>query len=70
MGTVTNALLNTVLITMLTVFMVNGRRMFSKKLREMDTVTHIRYQRMIRAVETVPRKYLLAKLITSALPGS
>lgn len=68
-GTVTNALLNTVLITMLTVFMVNGRRMFSKKLREMDTVTHIKYQRMIRAVETVPRKYLLAKLITSALTG-
>ncbi len=68
-GTVTNVLLNTVLITMLTVFMVNGRRMFSKKLREMDTVTHIKYQRMVRAVETVPRKYLLAKLITSALTG-
>lgn len=68
-GTVTNALLNTVLITMLTVFMVNGRRLFSRKLREMDSVTHLRYQRIVQAVETVPRKYLLAKLTTSALTG-
>lgn len=68
-GTVSNGLLNTVLITMLTVFMVNGRRLFSKKLREMDTVTHLHYQKIIRAVETVPRKYLLAKLVTSALTG-
>ncbi len=68
-GTVTGGLLNTVLITMLTVFMVNGRRVFSGKLRQMDMVTHLHYQKIIRAVETVPRKYLLAKLFTSALTG-
>ena len=67
--TVTGGLLNTVLITMLTVFMVNGRRVFSGKLRQMDMVTHLHYQKIIRAVETVPRKYLLAKLFTSALTG-
>jgi len=68
-GTVTGALLNTVLIVMLTVFMVNGRTMFSRKLMDMDSSTHQRYQKIVRAVETVPRKYLLAKLVTSALTG-
>lgn len=68
-GTLTGGLLNTVLITMLTVFMVNSRRLFSKKLREMDSVTHRRYVKIVRSVETVPRKYLLAKLFTSSLTG-
>ncbi len=68
-GTVTNLLINTVLIIMLTVFMVNGRRIFSEKIKLMDSAKHEKYKRVIRAVETVPRKYLLAKLITSALTG-
>jgi AI-2 transport protein TqsA len=68
-GTVTGALLNTVLIVMLTVFMVNGRMLISTKLHQMDIVTHQRYQQLVRAVETVPRRYLLAKLIMSALTG-
>ncbi|RKZ03142.1 hypothetical protein DRQ21_06630 [Candidatus Fermentibacteria bacterium] len=68
-GSVSSALFNTVIIVMLTVFMVNGRRIFSKKIKKMDTATFQRYQELIGGVERVPRKYLLAKLVTSALTG-
>jgi len=68
-GTVSGGLFNSVIITMLTVFMVNGRKVFSNKIREMDIQTHLRYQSIVRGVEAVPRRYLLAKLITSALTG-
>lgn len=68
-GTVSSLLINTVLIIMLTVFMVNGRKVISEKIKEMDSAKHLKYQKVIRAVETVPRKYLLAKLTTSALTG-
>jgi predicted PurR-regulated permease PerM len=68
-GSVSSALFNTVIIVMLTVFMVNGRRIFSKKIKKMDAATFQRYQELIGGVERVPRKYLLAKLVTSALTG-
>jgi len=68
-GSVSSALFNTVIIVTLTVFMVNGRRIFSKKIKKMDTATFQRYQELIGGVERVPRKYLLAKLVTSALTG-
>jgi predicted PurR-regulated permease PerM len=68
-GSVSSALFNTVIIVMLTVFMVNGRRIFSKKIKKMDTAAYQRYQDLIGGVERIPRKYLLAKLVTSALTG-
>ncbi len=68
-GSVSSGLFNGVLIIMLTVFMVNGRRIFSQKIKQMDNDTHIRYQEMVSGVERIPRKYLLAKLVTSALTG-
>ncbi|PIE51922.1 hypothetical protein CSA37_01295 [Candidatus Fermentibacteria bacterium] len=68
-GSVTGFMINTVIITMLTVFMVNGRRLFAEKLRDMDMEEYARYLKVIRAVENVPRKYLMAKLTTSSLTG-
>lgn len=68
-GSVSNGLFNAVIIIMLTVFMVNGRRIFSQKIKKMDTGAHARYEAMIGGVERIPRKYLLAKLVTSALTG-
>ncbi len=68
-GSVSSALFNTVIIVMLTVFMVNGRSIFSRKIKKMDAAAHQRYQELISGVERVPRKYLLAKLVTSALTG-
>jgi predicted PurR-regulated permease PerM len=68
-GSVSNAMFNTIIIVMLTVFMVNGRRVFSKKIRRMDAAAHDRYQELLGGVERIPRKYLLAKLVTSALTG-
>ncbi len=69
LGSVSNGLFNAVIIVMLTVFMVNGRRIFSQKIKKMDIATHERYQAMISGVERIPRKYLLAKLVTSSLTG-
>ncbi len=68
-GSVSTALFNAVLIIMLTVFMVNGRRIFSQKIQKMNTTTHLRFQELISGVERIPRKYLLAKFVTSALTG-
>ncbi len=68
-GSVSSGLFDAVIIIMLTVFMVNGRRLFSKKIKTMDTETHVRYRKLIGGVERIPRKYLLAKLVTSALTG-
>lgn len=68
-GSVSSGLFNSVIIIMLTVFMVNGRRIFSQKIKKMDTGIHARYQEMIGGVERIPRRYLLAKLITSGLTG-
>ncbi len=69
LGSVSSGLFDSVIIIMLTVFMVNGRRLFSKKIKKMDPATHARYQTIVSGVERVPRKYLLAKLVTSALTG-
>lgn len=69
LGSVSSGLFNAVIIVMLTVFMVNGRRIFSQKIKKMDPATHVRYQSMISGVERIPRKYLLAKLVTSSLTG-
>ena len=68
-GSVSSGLFNAVIIIMLTVFMVNGRRIFSDKIKKMDSDTHLRYQEMVSGVERIPRKYLLAKLVTSGLTG-
>lgn len=68
-GSVSSGLFNSVIIIMLTVFMVNGRRVFSQKIKIMDTGIHARYQEMIGGVERIPRRYLLAKLVTSGLTG-
>lgn len=68
-GSVSNGLFNAVIIVMLTVFMVNGRSVFSKKIKKVDSVKHVKYQQLVSSVERVPRKYLLAKLVTSALTG-
>ena len=68
-GSVSSGFFDSVIIIMLTVFMVNGRRVFSQKIRKMDTGIHARYHEMIGGVERIPRKYLLAKLVTSGLTG-
>ena len=68
-GSLSSGLFDSVIIVMLTVFMVNGRRVFSQKIKKMDTGTHDRYQALISGVERIPRKYLLAKLVTSGLTG-
>jgi predicted PurR-regulated permease PerM len=69
LGTVSTGLLDTVIIIMLTVFMVNARKSLSEKIKEMDSAVHLRYQTIARGIETVPRKYLLAKLLMSSLTG-
>ena len=68
-GSLSSGIFNGVIIIMLTVFMVNGRRIFSKKIKNMDSETHERYQIVVSQVERIPRKYLFAKLVTSALTG-
>ncbi|MCK5036550.1 MAG: AI-2E family transporter [Candidatus Sabulitectum sp.] len=68
-GSVSSGLFNAAIIIMLTVFMVNGRKVFSQKIKKMDGKLHARYQEMIGGVERIPRKYLLAKLVTSGLTG-
>ncbi|MCK5785370.1 MAG: AI-2E family transporter [Candidatus Sabulitectum sp.] len=68
-GSLSSGIFNGVIIIMLTVFMVNGRRIFSKKIKKMDSETHEKYQALVSQVERIPRKYLFAKLITSALTG-
>ncbi|MCD4706643.1 MAG: AI-2E family transporter [Candidatus Sabulitectum sp.] len=68
-GSLSSGIFNAVIIIMLTVFMVNGRRVFSKKMKKMDSEIHKRYQVMVSQVERIPRKYLLAKLVTSSLTG-
>jgi predicted PurR-regulated permease PerM len=68
-GTLTQLLLKLAIITMLTVFMLSGRRIFSDKLRELDPVRHRRMGAIIARVEGVPRRYLVAKLVTSILTG-
>lgn len=68
-GTLTQLLLKLAIITMLTVFMLSGRRIFSDKLRELDPVRHRRISAVVARVEGVPRRYLVAKLVTSILTG-
>lgn len=69
-GTLTQLLLRLAIITMLTVFMLSGRRIFSEKLLEMNPYEHARIGRLVLRVEGVPRKYLIAKLATSVLTGA
>lgn len=68
-GTLTQLLLKLAIITMLTVFLLSGRRVFSGKLHELDPQQHSRLGSMVSSVEGVPRKYLVAKLFTSLLTG-
>jgi len=68
-GTLTQLLLKLAIITMLTVFLLSGRRVFSGKLQELDPQQHRRLGSLISSVEGVPRKYLVAKLFTSLLTG-
>jgi len=69
LGSLSSGLFNGVIIIMLTVFMVNGRSVFSKKIKKVDSAKHAKYQQLVNSVERIPRKYLLAKLVTSALTG-
>jgi predicted PurR-regulated permease PerM len=68
-GTVTIILFKLAIITMLTVFMLSGRRIYSSKLRKMDSKEYARISRVVSKVECVPRRYLVAKLVTSLLTG-
>lgn len=69
-GTVTNFLFKLAIITLLTIFMVSGRRVFSREmLKNGKTHEHRRIREIVAAVEAVPRRYLTAKMITSLLTG-
>jgi predicted PurR-regulated permease PerM len=69
LGTLTQLFLKIAIITMLTVFLLSGRREFSGKLLALDPEKHHRISKLIAGVEGVPRKYLIAKLTTSLLTG-
>ncbi len=68
-GTLTQLLLKLAIITVLTIFMLSGRRLLSEKLMELDPAKHRRVAAVVAGVEGVPRRYLVAKLVTSVLTG-
>lgn len=69
LGSLSALLLKLAIVTMLTVFMLSGRRIFSEKLTELNIVEHERFKRILARVEGVPRKYLVAKFFASMLTG-
>lgn len=69
LGSLSGLLLKLAIVTMLTVFMLSGRRLFSEKLTELNIVERERIERILARVEGVPRRYLVAKLFASLLTG-
>ncbi len=69
LGSLSALLFKIAVVTMLTVFMLSGRRIFSEKLTELNIVEHERFKRILTRVEGVPRKYLVAKFFASMLTG-
>ena len=69
LGSLSELLLKLAIITMLTVFMLSGRRIFSEKLLGMSRADHEKFELILARIEGVPRKYLVAKLLSSLLTG-
>jgi predicted PurR-regulated permease PerM len=69
LGSLSALLFKVAIVTMLTVFMLSGRRLFSEKLTELNIVEQEKIERVLARVEGVPRRYLVAKLFASLLTG-
>lgn len=69
LGSLSGLLLKLAIVTMLTVFMLSGRRLFSEKLTQLNILEKERIEKILARVEGVPRRYLLAKLFASLLTG-
>ncbi len=69
LGSLSALLMKVAIVTMLTVFMLSGRRLFSEKLTELNIVEREKIEKVLSRVEGVPRRYLVAKLFASLLTG-
>lgn len=70
LGSLMALLLKLAIVTMLTVFMLSGRTLFSEKLIELNLVEHDKIEKILTRVEGVPRRYLVAKFFASLLTGT